>query len=105
MRGKPKVELSRFLITRGLWLIFLELTVLRVIIMFNFDYPVVAGFLQVIWAIGWGMIVLAALIHLPVGIVAAIGVTMIFGHNALDWDQGTSLRGPGPPAPRLLAPV
>src|SRR3954465_7376003 len=51
MRGKPKGELSRFLVTRGLWLIFLELTVLRVIIMFNFDYPVVAGFLQVIWAI------------------------------------------------------
>ena len=105
MRGKPKVELSRFLITRGLWLIFLELTVLRVIIMFNFDYPVVAGFLQVIWAIGWSMIVLAALIHLPVGIVAAIGVTMIVGHNALDQVQVTSWRGPGTPAPGFWASV
>src|SRR5437762_8221336 len=62
MRGKPKTDLSRFLVTRGLWLIVLELTVLRVIIFYNFDYNLLGAFLQVIWAIGCSMIVLAGLI-------------------------------------------
>src|SRR6476620_1085932 len=52
LRGKPLKDLSFFLVTRGLWLIFLELTVLRVLILFNFDFNVLASVLQVIWAIG-----------------------------------------------------
>jgi len=105
MRGKPKSELSRFLVTRGLWLIVLELTVLRVIIMFNFNYDVMAAVLQVIWTIGWSMIVLAALIHLPVRAVASIGVAMIVAHNALDGVKVTSWQGPGTAAPGFWASV
>src|SRR5215204_685718 len=68
-RGKSKGELSRFLVTRGLWLIVLEVTLVRLGISFSFDYRFL-GFLQVIWVIGVSMIVLAALIHLPVKVVA-----------------------------------
>jgi uncharacterized membrane protein len=99
LRGKPKSELSKFLITRGIWLIVLELAVLRPIIFFNFDYPTVAGFLQVIWAIGWSMIVLAAVIHLPIRAIVALSVGMIFLHNALDGISVTNWNGPGTPVP------
>lgn len=105
MRGKPRNELSRFLVTRGLWLIFVELVVLRVVIMFNVDFGVMAGFLQVIWAIGWSMIALSLLIYLPVGAVAAIGVAMIAVHNAFDGVQVTSWQGPGTPVPGFWASV
>ena len=99
VRGKSKGDLSRFLVTRGVWLIVLELTVLRVIIFFNFDFAVVTGFLQVIWVIGWGMIVLAGLIYLPVRAIAILSVAMIALHNALDGIHSTSWRGPGSPVP------
>jgi uncharacterized membrane protein len=99
LRGKPKIELSRFLITRGIWLIVLEFTVLRVIIFFNFDYPSFLGFLQVIWVIGWGMIVLAGLIYLPLRVVLAMSVAMIVLHNAFDGIRSASWAGPGSPVP------
>src|SRR4030095_1060860 len=51
MNGKSNGELSWFLFTRGLWLIFLEFTVIRFAIVFNFDYSFLA-MLQVIWVIG-----------------------------------------------------
>jgi uncharacterized membrane protein len=105
LRGKPKGELSRFLITRGLWLIVLELTVLRVIIFFNFDFADSLGFLQVIWAIGWGMIVLAGLIYLPSRVIIGLSVAMIALHNALDGVHSTSWRGPGSPVPGFWASV
>ena len=72
-RGKSKAELSRFLVTRGLWLIFLELTVVKLGVFFNSDIRFL-GFLQVIWVIGMSMIVLAALIYLPKSVIAAIRV-------------------------------
>jgi uncharacterized membrane protein len=82
--GRKSVpELSRFLLTRGLWLIVLELTVIRCLaFQFNFDYQVTM--LVVIWALGWAMIVLAALVWLPPSIILAFGVVMIAGHNLLD---------------------
>ena len=58
-------ELSRFLLTRGLWLVFLEIAVLRGLIWFNLDYTFFAQ-LQVIWAIGVSMIVLSAAVRLPI---------------------------------------
>ncbi len=56
-------ELARFLVTRGLWLILLELTVMRFALQFNLDYQVTI--ITVLWALGWSMIVLAGLIWLP----------------------------------------
>jgi len=81
-RGKTRGALSRFLWTRGLFLVFLELSVVRFAWTFNFDYQIV--FVQVIWALGWSMIVLALLVRLPDHVTGAIGVAMIALHNLLD---------------------
>ena len=81
--GRKHPDLSRFLLIRGAWLVLLELTVLRVAWTFNFDFAhyQMAG---VIWVIGWCMIVLAGLVRLPLGVVGALGVAIIAGHNLLD---------------------
>ena len=81
-RGKSRRALSRFLLTRGLWLVLLELTVVRLAWEFNFDYS--NAFVQVIWAIGWSMIALSALVYLPSRLAGALGVAMIFSHNLFD---------------------
>jgi len=82
-RGKTKPQLSWFLLTRGVWLIFLELTVVRFGWFFELNLADFI-FVQVIWALGWSMLALAALIYLPLWALAAFGVTMIAGHNLLD---------------------
>ena len=83
LRKQTKRELSRFLFTRGLWLIFLELTVTRCLgWQFNFDYHVTM--LIVLWALGWAMIVLSMLVYLPASVVTTFGVVMIATHNLLD---------------------
>jgi uncharacterized membrane protein len=80
-RSKP--QLSRFLLTRGLWLIFLELVPLRCLgFQFNFDYRVTMLF--ILWALGWAMIILSALIYLPEWAIITCGVVAICGHNLLD---------------------
>src|SRR5438876_7260493 len=101
-RGKSKHDLSRFLLTRGLWLVVLELTVVRVGVFFSFDYRFL-GFLQVIWVIGVSMIFLAALLHLPLKVVAAFGIAMIALHNLLDRFQVQGWQGPGSHMPGLGA--
>ena len=83
LRKKTERELSRFLFTRGLWLIFLELVVFRCLILqFNFDYHITV--INVLWALGWAMIVLSVLVHLPPSLVTAFGVVMIATHNLFD---------------------
>jgi len=82
LRSSSKREVSRFLLTRGLWLILLELTVIRVAWFFDLTWRFTA--LQVIWAIAWSMIVLSALIFLDVRAVGAFGLTTIALHNLLD---------------------
>src|SRR3954447_19303521 len=81
--GRRHADLARFLVVRGLWLIVLELTVIRVSWTFNLDYQhyMLAG---VIWAIGWSMILLAALVRLPAVAVGTLGLVVIAGHNLLD---------------------
>jgi uncharacterized membrane protein len=81
-RGKSIPEVSRFLLTRGLWLIVLEFTVVRV----GWTFDLFPGFIdaQVIWAIGWSMVTLSALVFLPRSSIAVIGLAMILGHNLLD---------------------
>lgn len=82
-RRKSKWELSTFLLTRGLWLIVLELTVMRFAYNFNYStkYPV---FLLVLWVLGLSMIGLALLVWLPLLVLAAVSVAMIVLHNMLD---------------------
>ena len=80
-KARSRGELSKFLLIRGAWLVLLELTLLRFGWTFNFDYASFT-FAGVIWVIGWSMIVLAALVHLPPRAVATIGLAIVFGHNA-----------------------
>jgi uncharacterized membrane protein len=89
-------------VTRGLWLILLELTVVRFGILFSLDYRFL-GFLQVIWVIGVSMIVLAALIHLPLKMIAGFGIAMITLHNLLDRFPVPGWRGPESPVPGIGA--
>lgn len=99
LKGKTGAELSRFLLTRGLWLIFLEFTVVRLSLLFNFEYSLL-GFAEVIWIFGVSMIVLAALVHLPVRVVGALGVSLILLHNLFDKvliDPATAFAGTPPP--------
>jgi uncharacterized membrane protein len=81
--GLSHAALARFLVTRGLWLVFLEFTAVRAGAFFSFD-PRFIGFMQVIWAIGVSMVLLAALVQLPAPAVAAFGLAMIGLHNLLD---------------------
>jgi uncharacterized membrane protein len=81
--GRKHDDLSKHLVIRGLWLIFLELTVLRVAWTFNFDFKhyEMAG---VIWVIGCCMILMAGLVKLPTAAVGTIGVAIIAGHNLIN---------------------
>ena len=74
--------LTRFLLTRGLWIIVLECTLVNIGESFNFSYTFVL--LQVLWATGWCMIALAGLVWLPRVFVGAIALAMIVLHNTLD---------------------
>ena len=80
-RGAGATAQSGHLVTRGLFLVLLELTVLRAAWTFNGDlwnYNL-AG---VIWLIGWCLVVLAGLVRLPLWAITAIGAVIVGGHNA-----------------------
>lgn len=79
---KSKKGLSIFLITRGLWIIFVEIFITGFGWGFNIQFPWTG--LQVLWALGASMIALAALIHLPVKAIVVIGMVIVLGHNFLD---------------------
>jgi uncharacterized membrane protein len=74
--------LSRYLLTRGLWLAFLEVTVVRAAWILYVGPQIFV--LQVIWAIGASMMVLAGLVWLPRSAIAVFAVALIAGHNLLD---------------------
>ena len=80
---RTPAQLSRFLLSRGLWLVLLECTVITFAWYFTtrMTLGVVA---QVIWAIGGSMVVLAGLVHLPRAAVAVFGAALVLGHNLLD---------------------
>lgn len=75
-------EVSAFLFKRGVFLILLELTLVN--FAWNATFVPTTLWLQVIWAIGWSMVILAALIHLPRCALALLGLVIVAGHNLLD---------------------
>lgn len=79
-RRRTPAELSRFLWTRGLWLILLEFTIIGTAWTFQFPF----GFFGVIWALGASMVIMAAAVRLPVRWLGALSVLMIVAHNLLD---------------------
>ncbi|MES2748345.1 MAG: heparan-alpha-glucosaminide N-acetyltransferase domain-containing protein [Bacteroidota bacterium] len=81
-KRKSKAELSSFLLKRGLWLVFIELTIVNFAWFFDIHFRNPA--LLVIWSLGISMIVLAAVIHLPRKFILAFSLLFIFGHNLLD---------------------
>jgi len=89
--GARHGALARYLASRGLVLLLLELTVIRVAWTFNLDFAhyILAG---VIWMLGWCLILLAAVVRLPVAALAAIGALIVGAHNLVD-----------PAVPRLVA--
>jgi uncharacterized membrane protein len=81
-RKKTKKELSGFLFKRGLWLIFIELTVVNFAWYFDIHFRTFG--LLVIWSLGVSMIVLAALVYLPRKVILIFSCMLIFLHNLLD---------------------
>ncbi|AGY58895.1 DUF1624 domain-containing protein [Gloeobacter kilaueensis] len=88
-RGKTRAQTAAFLATRGVWLVVLELTLVHFGWEFDFDFHFEV--LQVIWAIGCSMIVLAGLVFLPLWAIAAFGLALICGHNLFDAVRPESL--------------
>lgn len=81
-RRLSKPQLARFLITRGLWLVLLELTLVRLGFYFTFDFHDLSGL--VIWALGWCMVLLGVIQFLPTPAILAFALILICGHNAMD---------------------
>jgi len=73
---------SAFLFKRGLFLVVLELTLVN--FAWTFELPPSTLYLQVIWAIGLSMLALSALLWLPRGVLVALAILIIAGHNLFD---------------------
>lgn len=78
-RGKP--ELVKYLLTRGFWLIILDVVVLRFAFFFNFYYDMT--FFSILWMLGWCMVFMAGVIFLPYRVTLGIALLIIVGHDAL----------------------
>ena len=86
MRGRgSRAELSRYLAIRGLWLVVLDLVFFNTAWMFHFTIHWLSA--MVLWAIGWSLVTLAALVWLPRNVALIFGLVLIAGHNALDGVQ------------------
>ena len=81
-KRKTKTQLSLFLVKRGLWLIFIEMTIVN--FAWYFDIYFRSPGLSVIWALGASMLFMAILVHLPKKVLLGLGLLIILGHNLLD---------------------
>jgi len=79
---RSKKEMSHFLLTRGIWLVLVEIFIVSLFRTFNPLYTYTN--LQVIWAIGISMMVLAGLVWLPRQALLVVSIAIVFGHNLLD---------------------
>lgn len=81
-KRKSKKELSIFLITRGLWLIIVDLLIMSLAFTADIHYSIFV--LETLWSIGAGMVILGLMIHLPFYIILVTGLLIVIGHNMLD---------------------
>ncbi len=79
-QGKSIAQISRFLWTRGLWLIILELTLVG----FGWTFVLPFPFAGILWALGWSMIAMALMVRFPLRWIFGLGLVMVAGHNLLD---------------------
>jgi len=84
---KSKKELSGFLISRGLWLLIVEIVIINFAFTFDVSYSIIG--LQTIWSIGISMIILGLVIWLPFNVILMLGIIIVLGHNALDYYEKT----------------
>jgi uncharacterized membrane protein len=86
---KSPPALARFLVSRGVWLIFIEMFVISTVVTFSpRGIPELRGSvvvaMQVIWAIGASMLALAALQYLGRRTCFLVGIAIVISHNLLD---------------------
>ena len=81
-KRKSKKDLSMFLLTRGLWLLFVDIVIVGFGWFFDFGFHTIS--MLTIWSLGWSMIFLSALVHLSLRTILIISCILIFGHNLLD---------------------
>ena len=84
---KSTTEMGSFLLKRGAWLIFVETVLITFAWTFEFSFPAII--LQVIWAIGISMVLMAFLIRLPFKLILITGLLIVFGHNVFDYVKST----------------
>lgn len=82
---KSKKELSGFLISRGIWLVMVDLFVITLLTSSNIYYEIFI--LQTLWAIGISMAILGVLIWLPFPVILGIGLVIVLGHNLIDFAE------------------
>jgi uncharacterized membrane protein len=92
-RNRTKAQLSRFLWTRGIWFMVLEVTVMQFAYYFNFSFGRIL--LVILWIFGMCMVAMAALVHLPTRWLAALSVLIIVFHNCLDGINATQFGSAG----------
>ena len=90
-RKRSREELARFLIKRGVWLLFVEVFIISFATNLDFLYHVIV--LQVIWAIGGGMVLLGLLVWAKANarVIGGIGLAIFLGHNAIDLSNSTTI--------------
>ncbi|MCV2353955.1 heparan-alpha-glucosaminide N-acetyltransferase domain-containing protein [Paucibacter sp. B2R-40] len=89
-KRRSKAEMTRYLLGRGALLVLLELTWVSFSWQFGFNVLI----LQVIWAIGVSMMVLALLVWLPLPRIALVAAALILPHNLLDSWHGKGASWP-----------
>jgi uncharacterized membrane protein len=94
MQRQPRPPMTRYLVTRGVWLLVLELVITPV--GWQFGFQLIPAFALVLWALGWSMIVMAGLVYIPRRLLAALSLAIIFGHNLFDTVQPATLGAFGP---------
>jgi uncharacterized membrane protein len=82
---RARSEMTGFLVKRGLWLVATDMLVITFLFTFNPNYNIFV--LEVLWAIGCGMMILGLLlrIRVPLALIGGIGCLLVFGHNLLDY--------------------